>query len=213
MRRINVSLDTLDPARFAHITRRGRLPDVLTGIAAARDAGLAVKINMVALRGLNEDEIEPMVEWCAVHGHDLTLIETMPLGDVEGDRTDHYLPLSTVRARLDQRWTLRDIPHRTGGPARYVRVGETGQRLGFITPLTNHFCATCNRVRLTATGTLFLCLGQSDSIDLRAVLRGGGDLDAALDRAMRLKPEHHDFAISSRGAAPAVPRHMSVTGG
>lgn len=213
VRRINVSLDTLDPGRFARITRWGRLAPVLDGIAAAREAGITVKINMVALAGLNEDEVEPMRAWCAAGGHDLTFIETMPLGDVAEDRVDRYLPLTRVRAELERRWTLIDLPERTGGPARYVRVAETGQRLGFITPLTHNFCESCNRVRVTATGTLFMCLGQDDSVDLRAVLRGGGDLDSALDRAMLAKPRGHDFVIDRRGAVPALRRHMSVTGG
>ncbi|MFC3713800.1 GTP 3',8-cyclase MoaA [Sphingoaurantiacus capsulatus] len=216
VRRINVSLDTLDPDRFARITRWGRLPQVLEGIAAAIAAGLHVKINMVALKGLNEDEIDTMLRWCGAAGHDLVLIETMPLGEVEEDRTDRYLPLSAVRHDLESRWTLDPIPLSTGGPARYVRVRETGQRLGFITPLTHNFCESCNRVRLTATGTLYMCLGQDDSIDLRAVLRGSDDdgaIDAALDAAMAAKPKGHDFRIDRRDAAPAVARHMSLTGG
>jgi cyclic pyranopterin phosphate synthase len=215
VRRVNVSLDSLRPERFRAITRRGALGPVLDGIAAARAAGLAVKINMVALKGLNEDEIEPMADWCAARGFDLTFIETMPMGLVEEDRTDRYLPLTQVRARLARRWTLVDSPERTGGPARYVRVAETGQRLGFITPLTHNFCESCNRVRVTATGTLFMCLGQADRVELRDVLRAGGPaaLDAALDEAMRLKPRGHDFRIDRRAAAPAVARHMSMTGG
>jgi cyclic pyranopterin phosphate synthase len=215
VRRINVSLDTLDPARFRHITRKGDLAPVLEGLEAARDAGLKVKINMVALKGLNEDEILPMVAWCAAQGQDLTFIETMPLGMIEEDRTDHYLPLTDVRRQLETRYTLTPSPERTGGPARYVRVEETGQKLGFITPLTHNFCESCNRVRVTATGTLFMCLGQEDRVELRDLLRAGGPaaLDAALDRAMQLKPRGHDFVIERRAADPAVSRHMSMTGG
>ena len=217
VRRINVSLDTLDTATFAHITRGGDLARVLDGIEAARAAGLHVKINMVALRGLNEDVIWPMLAWCDAKGHDLVLIETMPLGAVEEDRTDRYLPLSRVRADLEARLTLDPLPDRTGGPARYVRVRETGQRLGFITPMTHNFCETCNRVRLTATGTLFLCLGQEDAADLRAVVRSQiGDaaaLDAAITEAVARKPKRHEFVIDKRGQAPALARHMSMTGG
>lgn len=217
LRRINVSLDTLDRARFAMIARRDALPQVLEGIAAARAAGLAIKINMVALRGLNEDDIAPMLAWCGAEGHDLTLIETMPLGEIEDDRVDRYLPLSVVRARLEARFTLDPVEARTGGPARYFRVRETGQLLGLITPLTHNFCEGCNRVRLTATGTLYLCLGQDDAADLRAVVRTWpGDaaaLDDALDEAVARKPRGHDFAIDRRGAAPALARHMSMTGG
>lgn len=216
VRRINVSLDTLDAERFQRITRWGRLPQVLEGIAAATAAGLHVKINMVALNGLNDDEIEPMLRWCADAGHDLVLIETMPLGEIDEDRTDRYLPLSVVRGELERRWTLDPIPLSTGGPARYVRVRETGQRLGFITPLTHNFCESCNRVRLTATGMLYMCLGQDDSADLRAVVRsnaGEEALDAALDEAMTRKPKGHDFRIDRRAAPPALARHMSLTGG
>jgi cyclic pyranopterin phosphate synthase len=216
VRRINVSLDTLDPEKFTRITRWGRLPQVLEGIAAASDAGLHIKLNMVALAGVNDDEIEAMLAFAARHGHDVTLIETMPLGEIGADRVDHYLPLSKVRADLATRWTLHDLPDRTGGPARYVRIGETGQRLGFITPLTHNFCESCNRVRLTATGQLYMCLGQDDVADLRSVVRSHGDdvaLDAALDEAISRKPRGHDFVIDRRGAAPAVRRHMSVTGG
>ena len=215
VRRVNVSLDSLDPDRFAAITRRGRLAPVLEGIAAAKAAGLRVKINMVALKGLNEDEILPMVAWCAGQGFDLTFIETMPLGFVEEDRTDRYLPLTEVRRTLEGRFTLTPLAERTGGPARYLRVEETGQKLGFITPLTHNFCESCNRVRVTATGTLFMCLGQEDRVELRDLLRAGGPaaLDAALDRAMALKPRGHDFVIARRYAPPAVSRTMSVTGG
>ena len=216
VRRLNVSLDTLDADRFARITRWGRLAQVLEGIAAATAAGLHVKINMVALKGVNEDEIETMLRWCGSAGHDLVLIETMPLGEVEEDRTDRYLPLSAVRGDLERRWTLDPIPLSTGGPARYVRIRETGQRLGFITPLTHNFCESCNRVRLTATGTLYMCLGQDDAADLRAIIRStesDAALDAALDEAMTRKPKGHDFRIDRRDAAPAVARHMSLTGG
>ncbi len=215
VRRVNVSLDSRDPDRFAAITRRGRLAPVLEGIAAARAAGLAVKINMVALKGLNEDEILPMADWCAREGHDLTFIETMPLGLIEEDRTDRYLPLTEVRRVLETRLTLVPSPERSGGPARYWRVAETGQKLGFITPLTHNFCESCNRVRVTATGTLFMCLGQADRVELRDLLRAGGAraLDAALDEAMARKPRGHDFVIERRHAPPAVDRHMSMTGG
>lgn len=215
VRRVNVSLDTRDPARFRQITRTGDLAPVLEGIAAAKAAGLRVKLNMVALKGLNEDEIPDMVAWAGAEGFDLTFIETMPLGLIEEDRTDRYLPLTAVRARLAEELTLVESPERTGGPARYVRVAETGQKLGFITPLTHNFCESCNRVRVTATGTLFMCLGQEDRVELRDLLRKGGPaaLDAALDRAMQLKPKGHDFVIERRAAAPAVSRHMSMTGG
>jgi cyclic pyranopterin phosphate synthase len=216
VRRVNISLDTLDPARFAEITRWGRLPQVLEGIAAAKAAGLHVKLNMVALAGVNEHEIDAMLGFAAIHGHDLVLIETMPLGEIGVDRVDHYLPLSRVRADLARRFTLDELPDNTGGPARYVRIRETGQRLGFITPLTHNFCESCNRVRLTATGQLFMCLGQDDVADLRAVVRATTaeePLDAALDEAIARKPKGHDFVIDRRAAAPAVHRHMSVTGG
>ncbi|WP_199555639.1 GTP 3',8-cyclase MoaA [Sandaracinobacteroides hominis] len=215
VRRVNVSLDTLDAGRFRAITRRGEIGPVLEGIAAAKAAGLGVKINMVALKGLNEDEISSMASWCGERGFDLTFIETMPLGLIEEDRTDRYLPLSEVRRELERRLTLVPLTERTGGPARYVRVAETGQKLGFITPLTHNFCESCNRVRVTATGTLFMCLGQEDRVELRDLLRSGGPdaLDAALDRAMLLKPKGHDFVIERRAAEPAVGRHMSMTGG
>ena len=215
VRRVNVSLDTLDANLFETLSRRNRLDAVLRGIAAAKEAGLAVKINTVALKGLNEAEIPALVSWAHGNGHDMTLIEVMPLGEVEGDRVDHYLPLPAVRDRLEQRWTLTDLPDRTGGPARYVRVEETGGRLGFITPLTNNFCATCNRVRLTATGQLYACLGGAERVDLRAAVRSDDPdrrVAAALDEAMRIKPERHHFE-HAEGAAPAQPRHMSVTGG
>jgi cyclic pyranopterin phosphate synthase len=218
VRRINVSLDSLDAGRFRHITRRGDLGQVLGGIAAARAAGLAIKINMVALKGLNEDDIGPMADWCAAEGHDLTIIETMPLGEVEEDRATRFLPLTAVRDQLAQTRTLIDTPERTGGPARYVRVAETGQRIGFITPLSRNFCGSCNRVRVTATGTLHGCLGHDQRVELRDLLRSGGPnardaaLDAALDRAMARKPERHSFTITP-GSAPALARHMSATGG
>ncbi len=215
IRRVNVSLDSRDPDRFRHITRTGDVTEVLGGIAAARAAGMAIKINMVALRDLNEDEIAPMVEWCGAEGLDLTLIETMPLGVVDEDRTDRYLPLDGVRRDLEQRFTLLPDDHRTGGPARYVRVAETGRRLGFITPLTHNFCEGCNRMRVTVEGRLYMCLGHDDRVDLKQALREGGRaaLDAAIDEALRLKPERHHFRIAEKGAAPAVGRHMSVTGG
>jgi cyclic pyranopterin phosphate synthase len=216
-RRVNVSMDTLDPAKFATITRWGKLDATLQGIFAARDAGLAVKINAVAIPGVNEDEFDTLLEWCGRHGFDLTLIETMPMGDVgEHGRGGQYLPLSVVRARLRRRWTLTESAHRTGGPARYFDVAETGRRLGFITPMTHNFCESCNRVRLTCTGTLYMCLGQDDSADLRSVLRAGADdaaLDAAIVKAIARKPKGHDFVIDRRAGRPAVSRHMSVTGG
>ncbi len=216
VRRINVSLDTLDPARFRTVTRWGDLDQVLDGIKAAQDAGLAVKINAVALKGVNEDEFEALVRWAHGEGMDLTFIEVMPLGDVGAGRLDQYLPLSMVRARLAERFTLDEIDYRTGGPARYVRVAETGGRLGFITPLTHNFCESCNRVRVTCTGTLFMCLGQEDAADLRSVLRAseGNDLlYDAIDEAIARKPKGHDFVIDRRHKRPALARHMSVTGG
>ena len=215
VKRINVSLDSLDPERFRRITRRGELAPVLGGLDAAQRAGLKVKINAVALRGVNEDEIEPMVSWAHGRGMDITFIEVMPMGDVEPERIDQYLPLSVVRERLARSFTLSDTSERTGGPARYVRVAETGGRIGFITPLTHNFCESCNRVRLTCTGQLFMCLGQEDAADLRAAMRGSegnGRLDAAIDEAISRKPKGHDFVIERR-SGPAVPRHMSVTGG
>lgn len=215
VRRVNVSLDTLDPALFTRITRWGKIEPVLAGIAAAKAAGLHVKINAVALKGVNEDELGDMLAWCGAHGHDLCLIETMPMGDV-ADRTEHYLPLSIVRTRLRARFTLNETDFQTGGPARYFDVAETGARVGFITPMTHNFCESCNRVRLTCTGTLYLCLGQDDAADLRLVLRNGAT-DAELDVAIRLaiaqKPLGHDFVIDRRNPAPAVARHMSLTGG
>jgi cyclic pyranopterin phosphate synthase len=216
VRRINISLDTLKPNRFREITRWGELNEVMAGIDAAEKAGLAVKLNAVALKGVNEDEIDDLIRFAHGHGFDLTLIETMPMGDIDGDRTGQYLPLSIVRARLMDRWTLEDIPFRTGGPARYVRVKETGGRVGFITPMTHNFCESCNRVRLTCTGTLFMCLGQDDAADLRAPLRASADdalLMGAIDEAIARKPKGHDFVIDRRTRQPAVARHMSVTGG
>lgn len=216
VRRINVSLDTLERAKFAKLARRDSLPQVLEGIAAAQAAGLAVKLNTVALKDINRDEIPALMEWAHGCGIDLTLIEVMPLGEVEADRFDHYLPLSEVRADLDARFTLTASAHRTGGPARYADVAETGGRIGFITPLTNNFCEGCNRVRVTATGQLHPCLGGIEQVDLRAALRSADPdaaLAAALDEAMRIKPERHHFRIDAHGAAPALARHMSTTGG
>jgi cyclic pyranopterin phosphate synthase len=216
VRRINVSLDTLDPAKFRTVTRWGDLDKVLDGIKAAQAAGLAIKINAVALKGVNEDEFETLVRWAHGEGMDLTFIEVMPLGDIGEGRLDQYLPLSMVRARLAERFTLDEIDYRTGGPARYVRVAETGGRLGFITPLTHNFCESCNRVRVTCTGTLFMCLGQEDAADLRSALRAseGNDLlYAAIDEAITRKPRGHDFVIDRRHKRPALARHMSVTGG
>ena len=216
VRRVNVSMDTLAADKFAAITRGGRLAQIQEGIFAARAAGLAVRINAVALRGVNEDEFDAMLAWCGEHGLDLCLIETMPLGDIEGDRTAQYLPLSLVRSRLRRRWTLAETDYATGGPARYYMVAETGRRLGFITPMTHNFCESCNRVRLTCTGTLFMCLGQEDAVDLRAVLRAGAseaELEAAIEAAIARKPKGHDFVIDRRQERPALARHMSVTGG
>ncbi|MBO9622853.1 MAG: GTP 3',8-cyclase MoaA [Sphingomonas sp.] len=214
MRRINVSLDSRDPGTFRYITRHGDVGQVLNAIAAAKAAGLRIKINMVALKGLNEAEIAPMLGWCADEGHDLTLIETMPLGAIDEDRTDRFLPLPAVLESLKHAFDLAPDTHATGGPARYWRLAGSGTRLGLISPLTGNFCATCNRVRLSTDGKLHMCLGHEDSVDLRAAIRSGGlaAVDAALDGAMRAKPERHDFRIEA-GAAPAVSRHMSVTGG
>ena len=214
--RVNVSIDSLDPEKFKSITRWGELTTVMDGLAAAQAAGLKIKINTVALKGFNEDEINDLVIFCHDHEFDLTLIETMPLGDIEGDRTDQYLPLSVVRARLMDKWTLQDIPYKTGGPARYVEIKETGGRLGFITPLTHNFCESCNRVRLTCTGTLYMCLGQEDAADLRAPMRASSDdtmLHQAIDEAIDRKPKGHDFIIDREQQKPALSRHMSVTGG
>jgi cyclic pyranopterin phosphate synthase len=216
VKRINVSLDTLDAAKFRSVTRWGDLDKVLDGIAAAREAGLAIKINAVALKGVNEDEFAALVEWAHGEGMDLTFIEVMPLGDIGEDRLAQYLPLSMVRARLAERFTLVDLDYRTGGPARYVKIAETGGRLGFITPLTHNFCESCNRVRITCTGTLFMCLGQEDAADLRGVLRASESNDslyAAIDEAITRKPKGHDFVIDRRHKRPALARHMNVTGG
>lgn len=216
MRRVNVSLDTLDRDMFTQLSRRDALPQVLEGITAAKTAGLKVKLNAVALKDLNQDEIPALIEWAHGQGHALTLIEVMPLGEVDGDRVDHYLPLSDVRAQLERRWTLSPLSETTGGPARYVKVEETGGKLGFITPLTSNFCEGCNRIRVTATGQLYPCLGGGERVDLRGALRSDdpdAQLESALNEAMRIKPERHHFDISRRGAAPAQPRHMSVTGG
>jgi cyclic pyranopterin phosphate synthase len=214
--RINVSLDTLDPDKFHAITRWGDLSKVLAGIDAAQAAGLKVKINAVALKGVNEDEIASLLEWAHGRGMDLTVIEVMPLGDVGEGRLDQYLPLSIVRARLAERFTLEDIDYRTGGPARYVRVAETAGRLGLITPLTHNFCEACNRVRITCTGTLYMCLGQNDAADLRNPLRASESddlLHAAIDEAITRKPKGHDFVIDRRHQSAALPRHMNTTGG
>jgi cyclic pyranopterin phosphate synthase len=216
VRRVNVSLDTLDAAKFRDITRWGDLDKVLRGIESARAAGLKVKINAVALKNLNEDEIPGLMEWAHGKDMDLTLIEVMPMGDIGEGRIDQYLPLSLLRARLAGRYTLTDLPDDTGGPARYARVAETGGRLGFITPMTHNFCESCNRVRITCTGTLHTCLGQEDASDLRKPLRASPDndlLSAAIDRAIGLKPKGHDFIIDRRNNRPSVSRHMSVTGG
>ncbi|HEY0913172.1 MAG TPA: GTP 3',8-cyclase MoaA, partial [Bradyrhizobium sp.] len=216
VRRINVSLDTLDPAKFRAITRWGDLEKVLAGIEAARSAGLAVKINAVALKNMNEAEIPALMQWAHGQGMALTLIEVMPMGDIGEGRIDQYVPLSLLRARLAQQFTLTDLPDDTGGPARYVHVRETGGKLGFITPMTHNFCESCNRVRITCTGTLHTCLGHEDASDLRKPLRASADnelLSAAIDRAIGLKPKGHDFIIDRRHNRPSVSRHMSVTGG
>ena len=216
VKRVNVSVDTLDPQKFKAITRWGDLDKVMDGIRAAQDAGLKVKINAVALKDVNEHEIDDMIRWAHGCDMDLTLIETMPLGEIDADRTDQYLSLAEVRRRLADHWTLVDIPYKTGGPARYVEIGETGGQLGFITPLTHNFCEGCNRVRVTCTGTLYMCLGQEDAADLRAPLRaseGDAPLHAAIEEAIARKPKGHDFVIERRGQTPAVSRHMSMTGG
>ncbi len=215
VKRINVSIDTLDAGKFHEITRWGRLEQVMNGLQSARAAGLAIKINAVALKGVNEDEIETMMRWAHGEGYDLTLIETMPLGEIDGERIDQYLPLSQVREQLETKFTLSDIAYKTGGPARYVSVKETGGRLGFITPLTHNFCESCNRVRVTCTGTLFMCLGQEDAADLREPLRaseGNALLNEAIDNAIARKPKGHDFVIE-RGEQQTISRHMSMTGG
>ncbi len=216
VKRINVSMDTLDRQKFKAITRWGELDQVKKGLAAAKKAGLAIKINTVALSNFNEDEFEDIILWCGGEGFDLTLIETMPLGDIGGDRVEQYLPLSKVRERLEQTFTLTDIPYKSGGPARYVEIKETGRKLGFITPLTHNFCEGCNRVRLTCTGTLYMCLGQDDAADLRAPLRASEadeSLEAAIDEAIARKPKGHDFIIDRDHGGPALERHMNVTGG
>jgi cyclic pyranopterin phosphate synthase len=217
VKRLNVSLDTLDPEKFTAITRWGKLDQVLDGLDAAKRAGLAVKINAVALKGVNDDQFDRLIEWCGKEGFDLTLIEVMPMGEIgDAARLDQYLPLSLVRGQLQRHWTLDETDYRTGGPARYYTVAETGRRIGFITPMTHNFCESCNRVRLTCTGTLFMCLGQHDSADLRTPLRASPDdalLDAAIEEAIARKPKGHDFIIDRRHAKPAVARHMSVTGG
>jgi cyclic pyranopterin phosphate synthase len=216
VRRVNVSVDTLDPAKFAAITRWGKFDKVMDGLAAAKAAGLAVKINMVALRGVNDDEFDRMIAWCGEQGFDLVVIEVMPMGDIDADRLDQYLPLSMVRSAIARRWTLTETDYRTGGPARYFTVAETGRRIGFITPLTHNFCESCNRVRLTCTGTLYMCLGQEDAADLRGAVRASesdAPLEAAIRAAIARKPKGHDFVIDRRRGSISVPRHMSVTGG
>ena len=216
VKRVNVSLDTLDPDKFQAITRWGKLDKVMEGLAAAKDAGLQVKINAVALKGVNDDEVDKLVAWCGDEGYDLTFIEVMPMGEIGEQRVDQYWPLSMLRAQLAEKWTLDEIDYRTGGPARYLRVKETGGRLGFITPMTHNFCESCNRVRLTCTGTLYMCLGQEDAADLRAPLRQSDSdelLDTAIHEAISRKPKGHDFIIDRRRKQPAVSRHMSVTGG
>jgi cyclic pyranopterin phosphate synthase len=214
IRRINVSLDSLDPDRFRHITRHGDLSRVIEGIAVAKAAGIAIKINMVALKDLNQDEIPAMLAWCVEQGHDLSLIETMPLGAIDEDRADRFVPLTAVFDDLSRQFDLIRDPRSTGGPARYWRVGASPTRLGLISPLTANFCDGCNRVRLTTEGRLYACLGHDDQVDLKTALRSGGmaGLDAAIDEALAIKPARHDFRIAA-GAAPAVGRHMSVTGG
>ena len=216
VKRINVSLDTLDPVKFRTITRWGDLARVMQGLDAAQAAGIAVKINAVALKGFNDAEMPDLMRWAHGRGMDLTVIETMPMGEIDADRTDQYLPLSLLRANLERQFTLTDIPYKTGGPARYVEVAETGGRLGVITPMTHNFCESCNRVRLTCTGTLYMCLGQEDAADLRAPLRaseGNELLSRAIDEAIGRKPKGHDFVIDRRTNRPSVSRHMSVTGG
>ena len=216
VKRVNVSLDTLDADRFRAITRWGELDKAIAGIDAAQAAGLHVKINAVALKGVNEDELAALVEWAHGRGMDITIIEVMPLGDIGAERLAQYLPLSMVRARLAERFTLDEIDYRTGGPARYSRVRETGGRLGFITPMTHNFCESCNRVRITCTGTLYMCLGQNDAADLRTPLRqseANDLLNRTIDEAISRKPKGHDFIIDRRNRRPALARHMSVTGG
>jgi cyclic pyranopterin phosphate synthase len=209
IKRINVSLDTLNPEKFSAITRWGKLGPVLEGLEAAKAAGLAIKINTVALKGVNEDEFDTLIAWCGQQGFDLCLIETMPMGEIGPSRAENYLPLTLVQARLEENWTLTPSTHTTGGPARYLNIAETSQRLGLITPLTHNFCESCNRVRLTCTGTLYMCLGQNDAADLRTPLRTNANLDTAITNAIARKPAGHDFDITR----PAVRRHMSLTGG
>lgn len=216
VKRVNISLDSLDPTRFKTITRWGNHAQVMEGIRAAKAAGLKVKINVVAMRDVNEDEFDAFIAWCGQEGFDLVFIETMPMGEIDGDRTAQYLPLSLVRTRLAQRWTLEPLTDTTGGPARYMRCRETGARVGFITPMTHNFCESCNRVRLTCTGTLYMCLGQDDAADLRGPLRASesdAPLVAAIREAITRKPKGHDFIIDRNHKRPAVARHMSVTGG
>ncbi|MEP0069935.1 GTP 3',8-cyclase MoaA [Pyruvatibacter sp.] len=217
VRRLNVSIDSLIPETYARVTRGGDLGGVLDGIKAATDEGMQIKINAVALKQDNADELGDMIEWAHGEGHDFTVIEAMPMGEIGEDRFDQYIPLSLIQEQFETRWQLTPLAHRTGGPARYVRVEETGGQLGFITPLTHNFCEGCNRVRLTCTGQLYMCLGQEDNADLRAVMRDnpGSDeaLASAIDEAISRKPKGHDFVIDRPGSAPAVPRHMSVTGG
>jgi cyclic pyranopterin phosphate synthase len=215
VKRLNVSVDSLDPNKFKDITRRGSLDQVLKGLQAAKDAGLKIKINTVALKGVNDDEFDDLIKWCGNEGFDLTFIETMPMGEIDDDRTDHYLSLTQMRKNLEETWTLADIPLKTGGPATYVSVGETGGRVGFITPMSHNFCEGCNRVRVTCTGTLYMCLGQNDQADLITPLRQSeGDelLLQTIEEAISRKPKGHDFVID-RNSRPAVSRHMSVTGG
>jgi len=216
VRRINISLDTLDPVKFSDITRFGVIEKVMDGIKAAQDAGLKIKINTVALKGFNDSEFDRLISWCGEQKLDLTLIETMPLGEIGGDRSDQYLPLMDVRKDLEKHWTFSDSDHNTGGPSKYVDVAETGQRVGFITPLTEHFCETCNRVRLTCTGRLYMCLGQDDHVDLRAPVRqseSDGPLLEVIDKAIGRKPQGHEFVIDDSHKEPALARHMNVTGG
>jgi GTP 3',8-cyclase len=211
IKRINVSLDTRDPEKFRHVTRTGDLARVLGGIAAAKSAGFAIKINMVALNGINDDEIAPMLKWCGEEGFDLSLIETMPLGMIDDDRVDRFLPLTKVKDALDARFSLIPATYKTGGPARYWSVGGTNSKLGLISPLTQNFCEGCNRIRVSASGQLYMCLGHDDHVDLRAALRSGDPdaVDAAVDRALLIKPRAHDFHLET----PATQRHMNVTGG
>lgn len=216
VKRINISLDTLDPVKFSDITRFGVIEKVMDGIKAAQDAGLKIKINTVALKNFNDTEFDRLIAWCGEEKLDLTLIETMPLGEIGGDRSDQYLPLMEVRKDLEKRWTLTDSNHNTGGPSKYVNVAETGQRVGFITPLTEHFCETCNRVRLTCTGRLYMCLGQDDHVDLRAPVRqseSDAPLLEVIDKAIGRKPQGHEFVIDDSHKDPALARHMNVTGG